>query len=161
RGAEPEQHEPGTGRAGGRAPAGVRPRRPARRAQAGREGPNAPRWPGGGASLDERRREMTDNVSAAPAGAGPNRRNWIVGAGFAWWRQRLEAADAGVVEHLWSLQFETPQGSSMAMANFRGKPLLVNFWATWCAPCVEEMPLLDAFYRQHASNGWQVVGLAI
>lgn len=114
---------------------------------------------------------MNENVTAAPTGAGANRRTWMVaavaaagavaGAGFAWWRHRPSAVDDGAVEHLWSLQFETPQGSPLAMASFRGKPLLVNFWATWCAPCIEEMPLLDAFYRQRAANGWQVVGLAI
>ncbi len=47
------------------------------------------------------------------------------------------------------------------MASFKGKPLLLNFWATWCPPCVEELPLLDGFYKQNASNGWQVLGLAI
>ncbi len=47
------------------------------------------------------------------------------------------------------------------MRQFAGKPLLLNFWATWCAPCVEELPLLNRFYLENRSNGWQVLGLAV
>ena len=39
--------------------------------------------------------------------------------------------------------------------------MLLNFWATWCPPCVEELPMIDAFWREHAAKGLQVVGLAI
>jgi thiol-disulfide isomerase/thioredoxin len=47
------------------------------------------------------------------------------------------------------------------MQSFRGRPLLLNFWATWCTPCVEELPLINDFYRQNKANGWQVLGLAV
>jgi thiol-disulfide isomerase/thioredoxin len=40
--------------------------------------------------------------------------------------------------------FTAPDGKRVTLADFRGKPLLVNLWATWCAPCVREMPTLDA-----------------
>jgi len=47
------------------------------------------------------------------------------------------------------------------MASFKGRPLLINFWATWCPPCVEELPLIDAFFKENQANGWQVLGLAV
>jgi thiol-disulfide isomerase/thioredoxin len=47
------------------------------------------------------------------------------------------------------------------MQSLRGRPLLVNFWATWCPPCIEELPLLDRFFRENAAKGFQVAGVAI
>lgn len=44
---------------------------------------------------------------------------------------------------------------------FLGRPLLINVWASWCAPCIEEMPELARFAARHADDGPQVVGLAL
>ena len=84
----------------------------------------------------------------------------LAGAGAALWKWRTTSAVDGAAL-LWPLNFDTPSGGALALQSFRGKPLVLNFWATWCPPCVEELPLLDAFYRQNASKNWQVVGLAI
>jgi thiol-disulfide isomerase/thioredoxin len=64
----------------------------------------------------------------------------------------------------WALRFERPEGGALVLADLRGRPLLINFWATWCPPCVKEMPMLDTFARAQASRGtagWQVIGLAV
>jgi thiol-disulfide isomerase/thioredoxin len=89
------------------------------------------------------------------------------GFGWAWWRQssRPPTSDGepdpahGV--DVWSLRFESPSGGEIALAAMRGRPLILNFWATWCPPCIVEMPLLDRFQRTHKAAGWQVLGLAV
>ena len=100
-----------------------------------------------------------------------SRRRWLVagvaslsglaGAGWAWRRHALTELPNEAMSMLWASEFESPSGEVLRLADFRGRPLVLNFWATWCPPCVEEMPLIDAFYRQNSPNGWQVLGLAI
>jgi thiol-disulfide isomerase/thioredoxin len=86
-----------------------------------------------------------------------------MGLGLAWWKSQSAAATP-VTEPFpgfWGLQWKTPQDTPLQLQSFRGKPLLVNFWATWCPPCIEELPLINAFYNKNRANGWQVIGLAI
>ena len=52
-------------------------------------------------------------------------------------------------------------GATRTLADFRGRPLLINFWATWCAPCVEEMPLLAALRSRQPEGGLEVIGIAL
>jgi thiol-disulfide isomerase/thioredoxin len=69
----------------------------------------------------------------------------IAGAGVAWKRQSVGAMSPDALAAFWSAEFDTPAGETLAMKAFQGRPLVVNFWATWCTPCIEEMPLIDAF----------------
>lgn len=85
----------------------------------------------------------------------------LAGSGVAWRRHALTEMPSEALSALWASEFEAPSGALLRLADFQGRPLVLNFWATWCAPCVEEMPLIDAFYRQNSANGWQVLGLAI
>lgn len=86
-----------------------------------------------------------------------------LGAG-AWlgWRG---VGGPGTASHVdpavWSLEFEQPAGGTLRMQALRGKSVLLNFWATWCPPCVDELPLLDTFRERNMTRGWEVVGLAI
>jgi len=52
-------------------------------------------------------------------------------------------------------------GQRRSLREFRGHPLIINFWATWCAPCRREMPLLQRLRRSHRGDGLEVVGIAV
>ena len=53
------------------------------------------------------------------------------------------------------------QGRSVSATDFDGHLLLLNFWASWCQPCVEEMPMLSALQAEHDGRGLRVVGIAL
>ncbi len=117
---------------------------------------------------------MTDSIP--PTVAAPEssirRRSWLTralggaavlgGGGLAWWQLgRTKKAAEGGSPDFWRLDFVTPEGGVLHMSALRGKPLLLNFWATWCPPCIEELPLLSRFYVANSVKGWQVLGLAV
>ncbi len=118
--------------------------------------------------------EPIDNKqSSGESAAVLARRRWLLGASAATaallgvganvWRSPPsgEAAVSAPIEGFWALQWDSPQGGTVSTQSFQGRPLLINFWATWCPPCVEELPFINEFYRQNKANGWQVLGLAI
>jgi len=101
-----------------------------------------------------------------------NRRQWIMIGGIS-----LLALLAGVFSSQWISQtglasdpsikaffgnpWQTPDGKSANSEHWRGKVLVVNFWASWCPPCVEEMPALDKIAQEYAAKNVLIVGIGI
>ncbi len=107
----------------------------------------------------QRRRRLLTAAVAGPAAL----------AGLWWHKRESGTPDGGATPPLanglpanfWAMQFPQPSGPPLALASLRGKALVINFWATWCPPCLREMPALSRFQNEFADRNWQVLGLAV
>ena len=70
-------------------------------------------------------------------------------------------APAGAVSALFAQSMNDAAGKAQALSIYKGKPLVVNFWAPWCAPCVQEMPELSALAGELAGKKVGVIGIGI
>ena len=108
-------------------------------------------------------------MSAPDRGA---RRRWVLGTGVAagaaglgalaaWWRlQPAPAADEAVAV-LFGQSLPDSTGTPLPLSRFANRPLVLNFWATWCPPCVEEMPELSSLHDELAPKGLAMLGIGI
>jgi len=71
---------------------------------------------------------------------------------------RLDRSKAGMPAP--DFAFQNPQGGEKTLQDFAGKPLLVNLWATWCAPCIAEMPTLDRIAATYGPKGLAVLTIS-
>lgn len=82
-------------------------------------------------------------------------------AAGVWTRHGNQDPKAGAAEALYALNLPDLKGQSQPLSQWRGQVLVVNFWATWCAPCREEIPELVKLQTRHAGHGLQIVGISI
>ena len=68
---------------------------------------------------------------------------------------------ANAYPRLLAVTLPDSQGELQPLAQWKGKVLVINFWASWCPPCREEMPALSRLQIKHAANGIQIIGIAL
>ena len=101
-----------------------------------------------------------------------NRRQWMMIGGISMlallagvfsshWISQTGLASDPSVKAFFTNPWQTPDGKSANTEDWRGKVLVVNFWASWCPPCVEEMPTLDKIAQEYAAKNVLIVGIGI
>jgi thiol-disulfide isomerase/thioredoxin len=84
-----------------------------------------------------------------------------ISAYHLWATAKPKSDEVSLPTNWWQRQWSTPNGAQIAMSEFVGKPLLLNFWASWCSPCVAELSAIDNFFTASRPNACGVLGLAV
>ena len=84
-----------------------------------------------------------------------------IGAYFSWQRLAPAASQQSAPSFLFAQTLPDANGNPQALSQWKGKILVVNFWATWCPPCVEEMPELVELQHEMAARNVQIIGIGI
>ena len=101
-----------------------------------------------------------------------NRRQWIMISGISLlallagifssqWISKTGLASDPSIKAFFANSWQTPDGKTVNSENWREKVLVVNFWASWCPPCVEEMPTLDKIAQEYSAKNVLIVGIGI
>ena len=72
-----------------------------------------------------------------------------------------KAAEGGPFQKAAPFKLQTPKGETVSLEEFAGKVVYLDFWGSWCPPCVEEVPHLIALYDQYKEKGFVVIGIAL
>ncbi|MFL9894779.1 TlpA family protein disulfide reductase [Paraburkholderia sp. RL17-381-BIF-C] len=100
-------------------------------------------------------------VAIVAAGGGVLASHWLNGGNTEVAPNAQPASGESAVAQLWSAPVTTVDGKPQTLSSLKGHPIVVNFWASWCGPCVEEMPALSQLQRDYAGKGIQFVGLGV
>jgi len=118
--------------------------------------------------LGRREQERRKQVDASGVGvivhrgSGPVRAEPEVSTGLRSAAMPPPAAPLPAVKGLApAFTLEDREGRRISLAHFRGRPVLIDFWASWCGPCRKSMPAIEQLYRKYRGSGLQVVGINI
>ena len=96
------------------------------------------------------------------------KKNWLIYGGIALlftlmgaYAATLKPQPNAAVQALYAQSLPDASGAQQALAQWKGKAMVLNFWAPWCAPCVEEMPELSQLQKEQAGKNLQVIGIGI